>query len=31
MHQKVLRVIKAIVGANHYVAFSYDEVFIVDN
>jgi hypothetical protein len=31
MHQEVFRVTRAIMGATHYVAFSYDEVFTVDN
>jgi hypothetical protein len=31
MHQEVLKVIRTIVGATHYVVFSYDEVFTVDN
>ncbi len=31
MHQKMMKVIKAIVGAIRYVALSCDEVSIVDN
>jgi hypothetical protein len=31
MHQKVLKVIRVMVGVACYVAFSYDEVFTMDN
>jgi len=31
MYQKVMREIRVVMEATHYVAFSYDEVFIVDN
>jgi hypothetical protein len=31
VHQEVLKVTRAIVGATRYVAFNYDEVSIMDN